>query len=479
MRFTVSLSQLRKVVTDVNITDAVQHYAQFIPQAMSLDKFVCFERLREKKVAMILRKLCVIKRRTECHYHYPLAVVRLICYKACPKTSFMFLRKELPVRLANIMSEFNSLPTPLKQVDSVKLVRGWYEETFVDLLEFESLESSQVTDTHLLRFAEQLDIIRNRHSRVVETMAEGIKEFKEQSRYDSFMDSIIQYFLDRFYMNRISIRTLIHQHILLFHPLSSKNKNQNAAIVGGIDQETDVLAIAEDAYDNARFLCEQYYMASPDCQFKSLNILAENQDELITMTYIPTHLYHILFELFKNALRAVVEFHQDSDTIPPIDVMICKGGDDVTIKMSDQGGGIPRDRTELLFNYMYSTAPRPPNPQAASTTPLAGYGYGLPLSRLYAKYMRGSLWLSSVEGYGTDAFVYLKVDPKEASENLPLYNKTSHNKYSQSVPVGDWSDSTVRTCPQDSHINNVNGASLSKRSYCTRANGPPRTTYRS
>ena len=38
--------------------------------------------------------------------------------------------------------------------------------------------------------------------------------------------------------------------------------------------------------------------------------------------------------------------------------------------MSDQGGGIPRDRTELLFNYMYSTAPRPPNPQAASTTPL-------------------------------------------------------------------------------------------------------------
>ena len=65
-------------------------------------------------------------------------------------------------------------------------------------------------------FTEQLDIIRNRHSRVVETMAEGIKEFKEESDYDSklenFMDNIIQYFLDRFYMNRISIRTLIHQH---------------------------------------------------------------------------------------------------------------------------------------------------------------------------------------------------------------------------------------------------------------------------
>ena len=42
MRLTVGLSQLRKVITDVNLSDAVQHYAQFIPQAMSLEKFVSF-----------------------------------------------------------------------------------------------------------------------------------------------------------------------------------------------------------------------------------------------------------------------------------------------------------------------------------------------------------------------------------------------------------------------------------------------------
>jgi len=65
-------------------------------------------------------------------------------------------------------------------------------------------------------FSERLDQIQRRHLTVVETMAHGLMEMKDaataknMSLYD--VEGRVQYFLDRFYLMRISIRLLIHQH---------------------------------------------------------------------------------------------------------------------------------------------------------------------------------------------------------------------------------------------------------------------------
>lgn len=45
---------------------------------------------------------------------------------ACEKTSFVFLRQELPVRLANIMKEIDFLPDKLLNTPSLKLLTSWY-----------------------------------------------------------------------------------------------------------------------------------------------------------------------------------------------------------------------------------------------------------------------------------------------------------------------------------------------------------------
>lgn len=60
------------------------------------------------------------------------------------------------------------------------------------------------------------------------------------------------------------------------------------------------------------------------------------KNEPIRTVYVPSHLYHILFELFKNSMRAVMEKHQDADTIPPLKVTIVKGKEDICLKISGE-----------------------------------------------------------------------------------------------------------------------------------------------
>lgn len=118
------------------------------------------------------------------------------------------------------------------------------------------------------------------------------------------------------------------------------------------------------------------------------------------------------------APTATVERHGvDTDAYPPVRVIVAEGQEvrpgpcpvgctllvltgacawrpcrhgpqDVTIKVSDEGGGIPRSGMPRVWTYMYTTAKLPPAildddyMQGDFKAPLAGFGYGLPLSRL-------------------------------------------------------------------------------------------------
>lgn len=71
---------------------------------------------------------------------------------------------------------------------------------------------SHVHHVFALSFTQTLVNIRNRHNNVVPTMAQGILEYKEAFGVDPVTNQNVQYFLDRFYMSRISIRMLMNQH---------------------------------------------------------------------------------------------------------------------------------------------------------------------------------------------------------------------------------------------------------------------------
>lgn len=63
----------------------------------------------------------------------------------------------------------------------------------------------------------------------------------------------------------------------------------------------------------------------------------------VTFPYIPVHLEYIAMEILKNAMRATVEESQNlqRSNHPPIRITIAKSDRDVTIRIRDEGGGIP------------------------------------------------------------------------------------------------------------------------------------------
>ncbi|XP_051948988.1 pyruvate dehydrogenase kinase, isozyme 4 [Xyrauchen texanus] len=363
----------------------------------------------------------------------PLSMKQFIDFgsaNACEKTSFIFLRQELPVRLANIMKEIDFLPDKLLGTPSLKLLHSWYAQSLMELVDF--LEKDPDDKKILTKFTETLINVRNRHNNVVPTMAQGVLEYKEAFGVDPVTNQNVQYFLDRFYMSRISTRMLMNQHTLIFDGSTNPAHPKH---IGSIDPHCEVVEVVKDAYESAKMLCDQYYLTSPEVEIKQVNF--KGPTEPINIVYVPSHLYHMLFELFKNAMRATVETHETSLHLPPIKVRVSLGSEDLTIKMSDRGGGVPLRKIERLFSYMYSTAPSPVM-EDTRNAPLAGFGYGLPISRLYAKYFQGDLQLYSMEGHGTSAVIYLKALSTESIERLPVFNKSALRHYQTSMEADDW-----------------------------------------
>lgn len=145
-----------------------------------------------------------------------------------------------------------------------------------------------------------------------------------------------------------------------------------------------------------------------------------NKDALFS--YIPTHIEYVLTELLKNAFRATCEAHPDVSfaDLPPVIVTIAQAPSSpvITIRVRDQGGGIPPQVMPKVLSYAFSTVSEgqegeegnpdvpggdphdpyvpqnmgggpPPDPvlqgMQSSAGHLAGLGFGLPLSKLHCE----------------------------------------------------------------------------------------------
>jgi len=355
--------------------------------------------------------------------------------------SYDHLVPEVITRLSHLITEIRNFPVELKEQKEYGHVVSDYMKTYSEALSFEKRKS---TPENILEAVEMLKVTKQRHSVVVPNMARACRAMRQ--KYQLGMEEVgpnhsltraIQYCLDRLYLHRISLNMLTRQHLMVYgHVKTVENQ------VGMIHQDLDVEAAVRYAYNDAKLLCESCYLTAPKLEIKSHNVTCP--DNKVTVVHIPSHIYHMAFEVMKNAMQASIENNWGNlEKLPPIKVLVCQSDMDITIKVSDQGGGVDRVTADKMFQYLYTTSPSPS--LTAEAVPLSGFGYGLPLSRLYARYFQGDIKAASYENHGTDIYIYVQALAKESVEKLPIWSETASSKMSteREVKTDDWTDPDI------------------------------------
>ena len=317
---------------------------------------------------------------------------------------YCLLRDELPVRLAHLIS---TLPVLLpKEVREQRLGQFLQDYTEMSFKEVESFPSSVESIEPGLekRWLEVLTRIGIRLGGTTEMIAEAV--LSTGLLRDPVSQDILQRDLPFILRQNLSIDALVS----VYRPRWTKLPGSTPTC---IHPNNELLEDIESAYEDARYLCEQHYIACPD-----LNVIKETGS---SFTSVPAHNYLIFFEIFKNALRATVEHHgENCANLPPVNVKVTRESEMLVVDVEDQGGGMDVAQAEKASKFFSSTAELDQMSlyQGAHSSPLAGHGFGLGIARLYCSYWGGSLRVRSDAGRGTTVSLTWCANPNLAKEML-------------------------------------------------------------
>ncbi|KAL9622487.1 MAG: hypothetical protein Q9160_003163 [Pyrenula sp. 1 TL-2023] len=253
---------------------------------------------------------------------------------------------------------------------------------------------------------------------------------------------VMDRFINTMLRARISRRVIAEQHLALTETFNSPwhfpQARSEADFVGEVFLKCKAKDIIQQCGKMAQDLVREASATSQT--IPEINVRGHLD---ATFPYILSHLEYIIGELLRNSLQALMERNLGSaGPPPPIEVLVCEAPQHVIIRISDQGGGIPRDLLPYLWSF--SKGPRSESrlqnlkqvPTMSATTqelqnslleqkgdkdrprdsslgsltsrpPQLRLGMGLPMSKVFAEYWAGSLELHSLEGYGVDAFLQI------------------------------------------------------------------------
>ncbi|KAL4249575.1 Protein-serine/threonine kinase [Abortiporus biennis] len=374
--------------------------------------------------------------------------------------SVNYVLSEVPRLFGQRVRSLEALPFIVGMNPFVARILAGYRRAFKIIATYPPVTSLEEN----ARFTTQLEALVQAHANDIPTMAKG---FQECSRY--MTPEEITQFLDSAIRNRITVRLIAEQHIALSHALQHPEQAAKAHI--------GVVHIACKPKDMIR-MCGSFVQELSEASLGASPKIEIGGDVDATFAYVPVHLEYILTEVLKNSFRATVERyqrfkHSSSDPMPPVSITIVSPPPHtklqlpnpprpafLAMRIRDEGGGVSEANMARIFSYSFTTAGRNSSgsleddsgggggPYAAQHIggsaaignsdqgavglfgemtgrgvqtgmgTIAGLGYGLPLSRLYARYFGGSFDFVSLDGWGSDVFVKLRC--LDDAKDIPL-----------------------------------------------------------
>ena len=271
-----------------------------------------------------------------------------------------FLKEELLIRLSHRVFDLIKLPYGLPMIQPIKNVTDLYCNSFKRIYDFNIDHEKKINN-----FSNLLNDIKNNHSFIEEDISKGLNILKKDIDKDLINYSYINKELDKFFLSRISIRTLITQ-------FNEINQNNNSIISNFIIED-----VINDSVKYVDRIFNEVYSNCPEMK------VVNNKN--IKITYIPSHIFYILTELLKNSCLAHLK---DSCEDKLIKIDYSDGENDIIIKISDSANSFPISKLENIMTYSYSSNPiNIVDEYELTNTPIiSGFGFGLPIANIHAKY---------------------------------------------------------------------------------------------
>ena len=298
--------------------------------------------------------------------------MRHIALKSIPKGMkyAQFLRTEVPSRVKENILFMENLPFIVGCNPYIKNVHQTYVDSFNSLNKFDKIE-----ECNMKEFSGMLDQLLKNHSNTLVSLSQGMRECTPYMKEDQ-----IQVFINKFIEWRIRIRLLVEHH--------TKN---------GVLDDVQI-------EDVANFTIQQLHEPFMMQYGKYPEIRIEGNANL---PYVASHVEYMLTELIKNAVVATLQNNED---LRPIQIHISKA-DDVIIRIRDLGKGIHPNNLKNIYKYSFSTVDHDHVHHMVAQQSggiLAGLGYGLGMTRVYASFFNGNLDVVSLYKHGADVFLRLK-----------------------------------------------------------------------